>query len=89
MLQAINTKLLIAILAALAGISAIIVHQQHEIQDARAQAAKATALLEQQKAQAEAQKQEYEAFRKRVEAERRKNSAAPTNEGKTWRTYIP
>lgn len=33
--------------------------------------------------------QEYERLRQRVEQDKKKHSSAATNEGKTWKKYIP
>lgn len=82
MLNAINTKLLIAILAALAAIGSAVVYQRHE-------QAKATAILLQQQREAEEQKARDEAFRKRVEQDRARHNSAAIHEGKTWKTYVP
>jgi hypothetical protein len=59
MLKLINTKLLIAILAALGVIASAAIYQNR-------QTAKAAAILEQQLKDAEQRKQEDEAFRKKV-----------------------
>jgi uncharacterized protein YxeA len=82
MLKLLNTKLLIAILAVLATIASAALYQSHE-------AAKATAILEQQQRDAEHQKQEDQAFRKKVEQDRKRHNSAGGNEGKTWKSYIP
>jgi cell division protein FtsL len=82
MLKLINTKLLIAILAALGVIASAAIYQNH-------QTAKATAILEQQQKDAEQRKQEDEAFRKKVEDNKKRHSSAAGNEGKTWKNYIP
>src|SRR5579875_1342986 len=89
MLNAINTKLLIAILAALAAISSAVLYQRHESAKAAAAAAKATAILQQQQKDAEEQKAKDEAFRKQVEHDRAGHNSAAAHEGKTWNTYIP
>lgn len=85
----INTKLLIAILAALGAISAFLIHEHNESRKAAVEAAKAAAVLQQQKALAEEHAREEEAFRKKVEAEKRKNNVNPAKESKTWQTYVP
>ena len=81
MLKAINTKILIAILAALTAIGSAVIYQSHETH-------KAAAILLQQQHDAEERNKEDEAFRKKVEQDKRHNSAAG-NEGKTWKSYIP
>ena len=61
MLKAINTKILIAILAALTAIGRAVIYQSHE-------AHKAAAILQQQQHDAEERNKEDEAFRRKVEA---------------------
>jgi hypothetical protein len=75
MLKLLNTKLLIAILAALATIASAAIYQRHE-------AAKTAAILERRK-------QEDEAFRRKVDADKKRHNSAAGNEGKTWKSYIP
>jgi len=87
MLKAINTKILLAILAALTAIGGTLAYQRHET--AKAAAAKAAAILQQQQKEADEQKAAAEAFRQRVDADRKKHSSAAAHEGKAWRTYIP
>src|ERR1700733_10095247 len=79
MLKLINTKLLIAILAALCVIASAAIYQNH-------QTAKATAILEQQQRDAEQRKREDEAFRNKVEDNRKRHNSAAGNESKTWKT---
>ncbi|AXC15979.1 hypothetical protein ACPOL_6769 (plasmid) [Acidisarcina polymorpha] len=73
MLKAIDTKLLIAILAALSIISAAIfrIEKQHTDQARR---------------EAEIRKQD-EDFRKQVETLKKKSHASAGNEGDTWKKY--
>ena len=75
MLKAINTKLLIAILAALSVISAAL----FRIEQQRA---------EQARREAEIRKQ-AEDFRNQVEALKKKSHAYAGNEGNTWKKYQP
>jgi Ni/Co efflux regulator RcnB len=82
MLKLINTKLLIAILAALGVIASAAIYQNR-------QTAKAAAILEQRQKDAEQRKQEDEAFRKKVEENRKRHNSAAGNEGQTWKNYIP
>ena len=89
MLNAINTKLLIAILAALTLISSAVLYQRHESAKAATAAAKAAAILQQQQKDADEQKARDEAFRKQVEQNRARHNSAAAHEGKTWKTYIP
>jgi hypothetical protein len=89
MLKVINTKILLAILAALTAIGGALTYQRHEAAKAAAVAAKAAALLQQPQKEAEERKAEDEAFRRRVEADKRKHNPAAANESKTWQKYIP
>jgi Flp pilus assembly protein TadG len=88
MLNLLNTKLLMAILAALAVIGSAVLYERHESAMAAAAAAKAAAILQQQK-EAEEQKARDEAFRKQVEQDRAHHNPAAAHEGKTWKTYLP
>ena len=89
MLKAINTKILLAILAALVAIGGALTYQRHEAAKAAAAAAKAAAILQQQQKEAEDRRAEDEAFRPRVEADTQKHNSAAAHEGKTWQKYIP
>jgi triphosphoribosyl-dephospho-CoA synthetase len=89
MLNLLNTKLLIAILAALAVIGSAALYQRHESAMAAAAAAKAAAILQQQQKETEEQKVRDEALRKQVEQDRARHNSAAAHEGKTWKTYIP
>ena len=84
MLKAINTKILIAILAALTAIGSAVIYQSHETH-------KAAAILQQQQQQhdAEERNKEDEAFRKKVEQDKKRHNSAAGNEGKTWKSYFP
>ena len=82
MLKAINTKTLLAILAALTAIGSAAIYQSHE-------AHKAAAILQQQQHDAEERERQDEAFRKKVEQDKKRHNSATANEGKTWKTYIP
>ncbi len=84
MLKAINTKILLAILAALTAIGGTLTYQRHEAAKAAAAAAKAAAILQQQQKEAE-----DEAFRQRVEADKKMHGSAAAHEGKTWQKCIP
>ena len=89
MLSAINTKILLAILAALTAIGSAVTYQRHEAVKAAEAAAKAAAILQVQRDDNEYLKQENEALRKQVEADKKRHNSAATNEGKTWKSYIP
>jgi cell division protein FtsL len=82
MLKAINTKILLAILAALTAICSAVIYQSHE-------AHKAAVILQQQQHDAEERNKEDEAFRKKVEQNKKRHNSAAGNEGKTWKSYIP
>ena len=82
MLKAINTKILLAILAALTAIGSAVIYQSHESH-------KAAAILQQQQHDAEEQRRRDEAFRKQVEQDKKRHNSAAGNEGKTWKSYIP
>ena len=89
MLSAINTKILLAILAALTVIGgAAIYHRDQEAKTAAA-AQKAAQILQLQKDDNDYLKQENESLRKQVEADKKQHSSAAAHEGKTWKTYIP
>jgi hypothetical protein len=75
MLKLLNTKLLIAILAALAAIASAAIYEHHE-------AAKAAAVLEQRK-------QEDEVFRKKVEADKRRHNPQPAMKVRPGRAISP
>jgi Tfp pilus assembly protein FimT len=89
MLNAINTKLLIAILAALTVIGSALLYQRHKSAKAATAAAKAAAILQQQRKEAEEQKARDEAFRKQIEQNRARHNSAAAHEGKAWKTYLP
>ncbi len=89
MLTAMNTKILLAILAALTVIGGAAIYQRDEAAKTAAATAKAVQLLQLQKDDNDYLKQENEALRKQVEADKKQHSSAAAHEGKTWKTYIP
>ena len=89
MLSAINTKILLAILAALTLIGGAVMYQRDQGEKATKAAAKTAAILQQQKNDADEQKAKDEAFRKQVEADRKRHNSAAAHESKTWKTYLP
>jgi hypothetical protein len=89
MLNLINTKILLAILAALTVIGGAVIYQRDQAVKAAAAATKAAEILQLQKDDNEYLQQENEALRKEVEAEKKRHSSAAAHEGKTWKTYIP
>jgi len=89
MLNAINTKLLLAILAALTVCGGAALYQRDQAAKTAEAAYKATEILQMQKDDNDYLKQENEALRKQVEADKKLHSSAAAHEGKTWKTYIP
>jgi type II secretory pathway pseudopilin PulG len=89
MLKAMNTKILLAILAALTALGSAAVYQRHETEKAAEAAAKAAASLQRQQQNAEERNKEDEAFREKVEQNMKRHNSAAGNEGKTWKSYIP
>lgn len=89
MLKAINTKILISILAALTAIGGLLVHEHQVNERAAAAAAKAAAILQQQQSDADAAKKHDAELWDGVHKQRKKNNTNPTNGSKTWTTYVP
>ena len=91
MQKALNMKLLILILTALAAISAVIVN--HEIHDAReTQRANIAEKLQHDREQIskdDAEYREQEQLQKQVEALKKKSHAYAGNEAKTWTNSKP
>jgi Na+-translocating ferredoxin:NAD+ oxidoreductase RnfG subunit len=75
MLRLLQTKILLAILAALATLASAAIYQQHE-------AHKAAVLREQER-------QRDEQFRRQVEQNKKQHNSTAGKEGNTWRSYIP
>ena len=89
MLKMINTKLLIAILAALTVFAGLLV-RQHEVSERNAAAAaKTAAILAQQQHDAEVQKKHNQDFMDSVTAQKKKSNSMPARESKGWQTYVP
>ena len=89
MLNVINTKILLAILAALTVIGGAAIYQRDEAAKTAAATARAAQILQLQKDDNDYLKQENETLRKQVEADKKQHSSAAAHEGKTWKTYIP
>ena len=89
MLNAIITKILLAILAALTVIGGAAIYQRDEAAKIAAATARAAQLLQLQKDDNDYLKQENEALRKQVETDKKQHSSAAAHEGNTWKTYIP
>ena len=86
--SAVNTKLLVAILAALGTIAALLVHQQIEAEKTAKAAAQAAAILQQQQQLQQEQQKQEERFRAEVEAEKRKNpDSFLEHQSKIWEKY--
>jgi cell division protein FtsL len=75
MLRLLQTKILLAILAALGILASAAIYQQHE-------AHKAAVLREQER-------QRDEQFRRQVEQNKKQHNSAVGKEGNTWRSYVP
>ena len=73
MLNAFNTKILLAILALLLIVAGAVAYHRHEV-------AKATMLREQQ---------QYLQLRQQVEKDKKAHNSSAANEGKTWQKYLP
>jgi len=73
MLNALNTKILLAILAVVLAIGGTVAYHRHE-------AAKAAELREQQ---------QYQRLRQQVEKDKKAHNSSAANEGKTWQKYLP
>ena len=73
MLNAFNTKILLAILAALLAIAGTVTYPRH-------QAVKAAELREQQ---------QYQRLRQQVEKDKKAHNSSAANEDKPWQKYLP
>ena len=82
MLAAINTKLLLAILAVVVAIGSVIAYDHNET-------VKAANILKQQQQEAQRQRQQAEDYAKKVSEEQRKHNTNPANGSKTWTSYLP
>ena len=89
MLTAINTKILLSILAAITVIGGLLYRQHEANEKAAAAAARAAAILQQQQHVAEEQKKRDAEFAAQVQSNRKKHDSTAAHEGKTWKTYIP
>ena len=73
MLNALNTKILLAILTVLLAITGAVAYHRHE-------AVKAVELREQQ---------QYQQLRQQVEKDKKTHNSSAAREGKTWQNYLP
>ena len=89
MLNAINTKILLAILAALTVIGGAAIYQRDQAAKTAAAAYRAAEIIQLQKDDNDYLAQGSEALRKQVEADKKRHSSVAAHEGKTWTTYIP
>jgi hypothetical protein len=89
MLKAINTKLLISILAALAIIAGLLVRLEQANERAAAAEAKVAQVLQEEQRQAEEQKKQEAEFRRQLAEAQKKSHSFAGNESKTWQTYVP
>ncbi len=85
MLTALNTKLLIAILAAVTAIGSIVAYDHHKAAEAAEKAAAAAEVLQKQHQQEVDYENQIQAQIKKA----RKNNTNPANESSTWDNYIP
>ena len=89
MLKLINTKILLAILAAVAAIGTFLYHE-HEVNVRAADAAARTAaILQQQKADSDAAKKHDAETWEFIQKQRQKNNVNPVNGSKAWTHYLP
>lgn len=89
MLKLLNTKILLAILAAVLALGAYAAREHELHQRAAAAAAQAAALLQQQHDAAEAARKHDEELRTFIEKQHRTHDMSPARGSKTWTTYIP
>lgn len=89
MLTAINTKILLSILAALTVISGLLYRQHEANEKAAAAAARTAAILQQQQHDSEEQKKRASEFAAQVQNNRQKHDSTAAHEGKTWKSYVP
>jgi uncharacterized protein YxeA len=73
MLNALNTKILLAILAVLLAIAGSVAYHRHEV-------AKAAQLREQQ---------QYQQLRRQVDKDKKAHNSSAAHEDKTWQKYLP
>ena len=86
MLKLLNTKMLIAILAALAAIASAAIYQRHEARKGRCRAI--LRLSNSRRMPSNGSRKTRRSARRSKQDKKRHNSAAG-NEGKTWKSYIP
>ena len=89
MLKLINTKILLAILAAVLAIGAYVVREHEVTKQAAASAAKAAALLQQQRDDADAAKKHDAELWEEVRKHRQKYNANSAGSSHTWTHYLP
>ena len=89
MLKLINTKILLAILAAIVAIGSFLVHEHDVNAQAAASAAKAAALLQQQRDDADAAKKHDAELWEQVRKHRQEHNSANVNGSHTWTHYLP
>ena len=89
MLKLINTKILLAILAAVVAIGAYLVHEHNLNVQAAASAARAAALLQQQRDDADAAKKHDGELWEQVRKHKQEHNSANVNGSHTWTHYLP
>ena len=89
MLNLINTKLLIAILAAVTALGGYLYHEHQLHLEQAAATAHAAALLQQQQNDRNAARKQDKQMWDDVRAKRRKQNNMPAHGSKPWTTYLP
>ena len=89
MLKAINTKILLGILAALIAISGVLYKQAEDRKAAAAAAIKTAQILKQQQDAQQAERDRYAELARQVNAEKQKQIATPKKNSKVWTNYLP
>jgi type II secretory pathway pseudopilin PulG len=93
MLNVINTKSLVAILAALGIIGTLLIRERRASEKAASEAAKTASILQQQeldrKTKDEAAQRENDELRRTIEREHKRHANDNKNPSKTWQTYVP
>ena len=89
MLNAVNTKILLAILAAITALGAVAIHEHAVNERTAAAATKAAAILQQQKDDSDAAKKHDAELWQGIRKQRKTNNVNPANSSKTWTTYVP
>jgi len=89
MLQAINTKILLAILAAVAVIGSLVAYQETTTKQAAEASTRAAKAVEQEQQTRQKQEQMDRDFTAKVNERKKKQNNNATDTHKTWSTYVP